>query len=416
MTRSTDSYQVIAQRIKERAEKKINERGNKQIIPGIAFDLFNLIIIFLLPKEKKLFIPTLIRISFLNSISFFSFVFISELLKSGLLEQTFLLQSPMELERIARDGVEIHLLSNHGIPIGTRSADCDEKRVVYNLYGNKYIEVDYFQDEKGCMTLMGHENDILFCRISPDGRWIFSGSEDEMFKIWDVETGQCVRTLQHNGGVHACAISPDKKWIVTTTCHDFKFNIWDFDNALCVKTLSGYNDIISACAFSSNGKWIALGSLSGFVKIFDIEADSFIKMFSDANLVISCDFALNNLLLVLKGVSTVKIFSLAMCCCVHTLETDTRSCICAVSPDSQWIVTGSDNLVKIWSAAMLQCMATILLNASLLHCRFTQDGKRILVATRDNKIGFFSMMTGGGLILESDKRKRESNAGVPKLE
>ena len=37
--------------------------------------------------------------------------------------------------------------------------------------------------------------------FSPDGKQLVSGSLDETVRLWDVETGACVRTLEGHGGV-----------------------------------------------------------------------------------------------------------------------------------------------------------------------------------------------------------------------
>ena len=39
-------------------------------------------------------------------------------------------------------------------------------------------------------------NSVYF---SPDGQWVASGSDDATVRLWDVETGACVRTLEGRG-------------------------------------------------------------------------------------------------------------------------------------------------------------------------------------------------------------------------
>ena len=41
----------------------------------------------------------------------------------------------------------------------------------------------------------GHTNLVRSVAFSSDGRWIVSGSLDCTIKIWNVETGECVKTL-----------------------------------------------------------------------------------------------------------------------------------------------------------------------------------------------------------------------------
>ena len=43
-------------------------------------------------------------------------------------------------------------------------------------------------------ALAGHWGSVASAAFSPDGKWILSGSSDELVKIWDVATGAQVRS------------------------------------------------------------------------------------------------------------------------------------------------------------------------------------------------------------------------------
>src|SRR5271157_6295054 len=59
-------------------------------------------------------------------------------------------------------------------------------------------------------TLRGHRDWIGRIAWSPDGRKLASPSADETIRLWDAETGQCLRTLDgHQGGVISAAFDPD---------------------------------------------------------------------------------------------------------------------------------------------------------------------------------------------------------------
>ena len=49
-------------------------------------------------------------------------------------------------------------------------------------------------------TLRGHEDVIGRIAWSPDGRVLASSSEDETIRLWNAETGECLRTLTGHGG------------------------------------------------------------------------------------------------------------------------------------------------------------------------------------------------------------------------
>merc|ERR1712166_840676 len=44
--------------------------------------------------------------------------------------------------------------------------------------------------------LLGHENGVRSVDYSSDGRFVVSGSGDKTVRIWDVDTGECVKILK----------------------------------------------------------------------------------------------------------------------------------------------------------------------------------------------------------------------------
>jgi WD40 repeat protein len=65
--------------------------------------------------------------------------------------------------------------------------------------------------------------------ISPDGKHLISGADDQTVKIWELETGRLIRTLQgHSDAISSVAISPDGKKIASSS-DDKTVKLWDFE-------------------------------------------------------------------------------------------------------------------------------------------------------------------------------------------
>jgi WD40 repeat protein len=45
-------------------------------------------------------------------------------------------------------------------------------------------------------TLRGHTSSVWSVSFSPDGAIVASGSADETVRLWNIETGQCLRILK----------------------------------------------------------------------------------------------------------------------------------------------------------------------------------------------------------------------------
>ncbi|MFX0018017.1 MAG: WD40 repeat domain-containing protein [Promethearchaeota archaeon] len=57
---------------------------------------------------------------------------------------------------------------------------------------------------------------VLSVAISPDSNYVISGSFDGKIIIWDLKTGEIIRTLaEHRREVNSISISPDCKYIAS---------------------------------------------------------------------------------------------------------------------------------------------------------------------------------------------------------
>jgi WD40 repeat protein len=65
--------------------------------------------------------------------------------------------------------------------------------------------------------------------VSPDGRHAFSASDDGTVAVWDLDTGEFVRTLAgHQGAVTSVAVSTDGRLAVSAS-YDDTVAVWDLD-------------------------------------------------------------------------------------------------------------------------------------------------------------------------------------------
>ena len=74
-------------------------------------------------------------------------------------------------------------------------------------------------------TLEGHTATVTSVTYSPDGTRIVSGSWDWTIKIWNANTGECLKTLKDLESVSSVAYSPDGTKIISGS--DYKtIKIW----------------------------------------------------------------------------------------------------------------------------------------------------------------------------------------------
>jgi WD40 repeat protein len=83
---------------------------------------------------------------------------------------------------------------------------------------------------------------------------VVSGSRDETFRVWDVESGETILGLIKAGGhLTAVCYSPDSKMIATS---GNDLDIWDANTGALLQTFKGF---VLCLAWTSNGKTLITG-------------------------------------------------------------------------------------------------------------------------------------------------------------
>lgn len=116
----------------------------------------------------------------------------------------------------------------------------------------------------------GHTGSVNALALSPDGRFLVSGSEDLTLKIWDTATGNVLRTLSgHDQEVLAAAISPDGTRIASGGA-DRTVRVWDVVTGQSTRVAT-HSSAVKNVVFSEDGRRLtSLGNNE--VKVYDMVA------------------------------------------------------------------------------------------------------------------------------------------------
>ncbi|WBW71218.1 transcriptional corepressor Tup12 [Schizosaccharomyces osmophilus] len=120
--------------------------------------------------------------------------------------------------------------------------------------------------------LVGHQESVYSICFSPDGSHLVSGSLDNTIRLWELqatrrippsaikEGGICKQVFSgHKDFILSVAMSPDGKWIISGS-KDRTIQFWSMDSPTSQLTLQGHNNSVISVAISPNGHTFATGS------------------------------------------------------------------------------------------------------------------------------------------------------------
>jgi WD40 repeat protein len=217
------------------------------------------------------------------------------------------------------------------------------------------------------MTLRGHQDDVVRCGFSPDGKLIVSASRDATLRVWDSLTGRELSMLEgHSKDVVDFVYLPMVDRIVSASW-DSTLRLWNSVTGELLNTLVGHGKEVFTVAYSPEGKLIASGSLDNTVRLWNVQTGKKVGVLYGHN----------------KSV---------VCCCF--------------SPQGDRVVTGSwDNTLKLWKVIAGEEnkeLATLDKHKDRVRaCDFSPDGTMLVSASADKTLILWDAHTGKKLkILE----------------
>lgn len=147
-------------------------------------------------------------------------------------------------------------ISGTGLALASGAVDCTAK--LWSLEGRLL------------RTLEGHTDRLGRIAFHPMGQHLGTASFDMTWRLWDLETGQCLQEQEgHSRAVYAVAFQQDGS-LAASGGLDAYGRIWDMRTGRCVMTLQGHVKSVLAVDFSPNGYHVATGSEDNTACIFDL--------------------------------------------------------------------------------------------------------------------------------------------------
>lgn len=256
---------------------------------------------------------------------------------------------------------------------------------------------------------MPHQTWTWRLAFSPDCTWLASGSTDNVVKIWDVASGQCLKVLEGEAeGCSSIAFSPDGRlmvgsyhhqiriwetatWslidtltdhahrvafvaiapvpdaqgrvIMASSSHDQTVRVWDLHRRQCLQILQGHTNLVWHLTFSPDGQTLATGSMDSTIGLWDVATGTLKTLLKGHRHMVSATTFLpgTELLVSSSFDQTLKYWDTQTGLCIHTsVAHEGEVWGVSTSPDGQRLVSaGNDKTVKLWDSQAKQCIKTL---------------------------------------------------------
>ena len=249
--------------------------------------------------------------------------------------------------------------------------------------------------------ITGFENSQVFNSVqcSLDGKRALSCSYDNTVRLWDVESGRCLRVLQgHRSWAWSFAWSSDGKRALSGS-DDNTVRLWDVEGGRCLRKLEGHTSSVMCLAWSPDGKKVLSGSYDKTIRMWDVESEQCLRVFrGHKSWVMSVTWSSDGKQ-VLSGSSdgTVRLWDAVGGRCERVLEGHTASVkSLALSADGKHFLSGSDDkTIRLWDVESGRCLRVFEGHTSwVMNVLWDADGKRALSCSDDKMVRLWDVEGG----------------------
>ncbi len=167
----------------------------------------------------------------------------------------------------------------------------------------------------------GHADTVYCASLSPDGKWLASGSYDRTAILWDAATGELIREFRgHNGAIYDLDFDRAGK-VLATASADQTIKLWNAHTGQRLDTLGQPEGEMLCVRFSSDGRYVFGGGADRQIRKWEV---------------ISRDAPAINPMLVARYGHESAVFHLRL------------------FGEDQIVSTSDDRTVKLWDTAQLQ--------------------------------------------------------------
>ncbi|MFE7112766.1 protein kinase [Streptomyces sp. NPDC057575] len=140
------------------------------------------------------------------------------------------------------------------------------------LTGHRGGALDLWDVDTGqrLRSFVGHTDDIITCDVSVDGARVASAS-DTSIRLWNLATGRCVKILEGcSAAVWSVGFSPDGRLLLSCSEEDRSIRLWDTTTGECLRRFDEHDGHERVVRFTADGRFAVSGNDAGPIRFWDV--------------------------------------------------------------------------------------------------------------------------------------------------